>query len=79
MRKHGKRNAVLSILLLILFAAGLGGQTGKSDQPELDKAEDSVIFEVSSGDQAEKSAVSKAEGQDQEEAAKYRRTAARQL
>ena len=74
MRKHGKRNAVLSILLLILFAAGLGGQTGKSDQPELDKAEDSVIFEVSSGDQAEKSAVSKAEGQDQEEAALQEQT-----
>lgn len=74
MRKHGKRNAVLSILLLILFAAGLGGQTGKSDQPELDKAEDSVIFEVPSGDQAEKSAVSKAEGQDQEEAALQEQT-----
>ena len=74
MRKHGKSNAVLSILLLILFAAGLGGQTGKSDQPELDKAEDSVIFEVSSGDQAEKSAVSKAEGQDQEEAALQEQT-----
>lgn len=74
MRKHGKRNAVLSILLLILFAAGLGGQTGKSDQQELDKAEDSVIFEVSSGDQAEKSAVSKAEGQDQEEAALQEQT-----
>lgn len=67
MRKHGKRNAVLSILLLILFAAGLGGQTGRSDQPELDKTEGSVIFEVSSGGQAEESAVSKAEKQDQEE------------
>lgn len=68
-KKHNKRNVITIILLLILFAAGLGGQAGRNDQPELDKAEDSVIFELSSGGQAEESAVSKAEGQDQEEEA----------
>ena len=66
-KKRGNRNVILIILLLILFTAGIGGQAGKRSQPELDKTNDSVIFEVSSGGHAEDSAVSKAEKQDQEE------------
>lgn len=66
-KKRGSRNVILIILLLILFTAGIGGQAGKRSQPELDKTNDSVIFEVSSGGHAEDSAVSKAEKQDQEE------------
>ena len=66
-KKRGSRNVILIILLLILFTAGIGGQSGKRSQPELDKTNDSVIFEVSSGGHAEDSAVSKAEKQDQEE------------
>ena len=66
-KKRGNRNVILIILLLILFTAGIGGQAGKRSQPELDKINDSVIFEVSSGGHAEDSAVSKAEKQDQEE------------
>ena len=66
-KKRGSRNVILIILLLILFTAGIGGQAGKRSQPELDKTNDSVIFEVSSEGHAEDSAVSKAEKQDQEE------------
>ena len=68
-KNHGKTNAILIILLLILFAAGIGGQAGKDDRPE-QKSEASVIFEVSSEVQAETSAVAKTEEKDSEESSK---------
>ena len=68
-KNHGKRNAILIILLLILFAAGIGGQAGKDDQPE-QQSEASVIFEVSSELQAEASAASKTEEEGPEESLK---------
>lgn len=68
-KNHGKTNAILIILLLILFAAGIGGQAGKDDRPE-QKSEASVVFEVSSEVQAETSAVAKTEEKDSEESSK---------
>lgn len=48
-KKHGKRNGILIALLLVFFAAGIGGPNGKNNQQEHVGAEQSVVFEVSEG------------------------------
>lgn len=53
-KTHGKRNGILIVLLLALFAAGLGGHEGKNDMPELQQSENSAVFEVSGSAETEK-------------------------
>ena len=55
-KKHGKRNSILVALLLVFFAAGIGGQSGKNDQQEPVGSQQSVFFEVSEGETQEASA-----------------------